>query len=111
MSKKSISIQESVIEYFSEFDDSTVAKVTECVVFFKGTDDPVVSKISSDFINHCDMSDDFANYMMDLSPSPKNGNEHFRRSSMSGIQMVQDVRVAMLVMCFNRFYDKSTRDA
>lgn len=101
--KQQVSLQKQIIDYFEKYDDKLVKDVSLSFIYDKGTNNEEVSKLCEKFLEDNGLTKAFINYQIDQKKVRNNEQFSFFASSGSEREMIEQVKISMLNMCFNRF--------
>lgn len=100
--KKSEQLQQIVFDYFKDVDDDTILSITHSFTFIKPADNNKVSELITKFLKDNGLERAYVNYLSDFNDPDK----LFFRSSMAEADIIQKIKIAFLVMSFNRSYKR-----
>lgn len=101
MNKELEQIQKIVFAYFKDVDDKTTMDITHSFVFTNPTKNDKVSKLFMKFLKDNGLELTYVNYLSDL----QDPNKMFLRSSLTEAHMIEQIKIAFLVMSFNRNFN------
>jgi hypothetical protein len=94
-------IQEIVLNYFKNMDDKTVSTVVDAIVYVNPITDrkSKASEVIEKFLKDNGLEKAFLNYMHDY----RNESKYFQRASISEIDMIENIKRALLNLSYNRY--------
>ena len=94
-------IQEIVLNYFKDMDDKTVSAIVYAIVYVNPITDrnSKVSGIIEKFLKDNGLEHAFLNYMHDY----RGESKYFQRASISEIDMIENIKKALLNLSYNRY--------
>jgi hypothetical protein len=94
-------IQELVLDYFKDIDDITVSTVVDAIVYMNPITDrkSKASEVIEKFLSDNGLADSFLKYMHDY----RNESKYFLRASISDVDMIENVKRALLNLSYNRY--------
>lgn len=94
-------VQELVLDYFKDIDDTTVSAVVDAMVYFNPITDrkSKASEVIEKFLKDNGLEQAFLNYTHDY----RSESKYFNRASLSEIDMVEKVKNAFLNLSYNRY--------
>jgi len=95
-----LELQKIVFNYFENTDDKTISEIISGFMYDKKNISHKASKLFEKFLDDNELSDTYADYIYDLTSTA-----YFRRSNSSGIQMIEQIKISFLNLCYNRFRD------
>lgn len=99
-------IQKIVFNYFKEVDDKTIMDITNSFTFVNPTDNKKASDLIMQFLKDNGLEKAFVNYMSDY----QNPQKLWLTSSPTESHMIEQIKTAFLVLCFNRNYRNNKVD-
>lgn len=91
-------LQEIVIDFFKDVDDTTFAKIVDAFVYEIGTSDGKATKILTRFIKENQLEQALLDFKWNIA-----NPDAFFRKGIVGTQMINDLKSAFLNAAFNRF--------
>ena len=92
-------IQENLLDYFKDVDDSTFIEFVDCFAYDASTDNEEVSKLAEQFIEDQGLFDAIINHKYDQTEKAS----LFSRSSLSQRNMLIDIKTTLVSLSHNRF--------
>lgn len=102
-SEQQVELQKQIIEYFKDVDDKTIRDVIESFVYFKGSNNNAVGELIQKFLKDNGLTMAFVNYCMDMKRVQNAEQIMFYRSSGSERDMIENIKVSLLNLAYNRF--------
>ncbi len=100
--KKPEQLQQIVFDYFKDIDDDTILSITHSFTFIKPADNNKVSELITKFLKDNGLERAYVNYLSDFNDPDK----LFFRSSMAEADIIREIKIAFLVLSFNRSYKR-----
>lgn len=102
-SEQQVELQKQILEYFKDVDDNMIRDVIESFVYFKGSSNSAVGELTQKFLKENDLTMAFVNYCMDMKKIQNGEKIMFYRSSGSERDMIENIKVSLLNLAYNRF--------
>ena len=100
--KQLLDMQKIIIDYFEDTDDKTMISIIDSFVYGKSTKNNEASKLIESFIKDNGIETAFVNYMIDIKAKAE-GNPMWLRSSYSERSIIEDIKLSLLNLSYNRF--------
>jgi hypothetical protein len=91
-------IQEDLIDYFKDLDDTTFIDVIDILVYHKGTSDVNISTIAHKFLEDNGLHEAYINYLGELKKT-----DIMFVSHPTDIRMIEQIKQSLLSISHNRF--------
>lgn len=89
-------LQEDLLEYFKDMDNNTFAKVVTKLVYHQGDEDTRTSELVLKFLQDNGLEKAYMNYIYNM-------KQRYMIRDLSDVQMIENVKSALLSLAFNRF--------
>lgn len=96
---KLLQIQELVSEYFKDTDNKTLVELIDAFVYYTPKDNSDIGKLITKFFKDNEIEKVYLNYLIDKE-EPK---RFFLKSNPSDLEMIQNIKISLLNLSFNRF--------
>jgi hypothetical protein len=99
-------LQIIIFDYFKDTDDATLVEIVDVFVYDQPNPTSEVSKIIEKFLKDNGLNEAFLNAQYDKTEKAS----IFSRSSLSQVNMIENVKMSLLGLSFNRFRVAATTD-